>query len=205
MIEMFNPTCFMCCHSVNYPNKNHYKVKCPSPKLKFCFLFSHDDAVVGFPHPLAPGSAHACQLGEPDLWWWCHCQRSIICAKQTHNSDMKPLMVKSMTIMTTMMFVNYGGANWNDDAIANNREWWWWQQWRRLRFNLKCKQTDDNDDDGGCGAMVKDPSILQTSRSLCSSFTTSWGPTLTTMSLSQSAWLIYNRRRWWWTREWIHN
>ena len=49
--------------------------------------------------------------------------------------------------------------------------------------------------------MVKDPSILQTSRSLCSSFTTSWGLTLTTMSLSQSAWLIYNRRRWWWTRD----
>ena len=32
---------------------------------------------------------------------------------------MKPLMVKSMTIMTTMMFVYYGGANWNDDAVAN--------------------------------------------------------------------------------------
>ena len=58
--------------------------------------------------------------------------------------------------------------------------------------------TDDDDDyvdqDGGGNdddaAAVKDPSIVQTNRSLCS-LTTSWGLTLTTMSLSQLTWLIY--------------
>ena len=50
--------------SVNYPNKNYYKLRCPSP-IFFC---GHDDGAVGFPHPLAPGSAQACQLGEPSSY-----------------------------------------------------------------------------------------------------------------------------------------
>ena len=37
-------------------------------KLRFCFLCGHDDGAVGFPHPLAPGSAQACQLGEPSTY-----------------------------------------------------------------------------------------------------------------------------------------
>ena len=54
--------------SVNHPNKNYCKLKCPSPKIKIFFLCGHDYAVVGFPHPLAPGSAQACQLGEPSTY-----------------------------------------------------------------------------------------------------------------------------------------
>ena len=49
---------------------------------------------------------------------------------------------------------------------------------------------DDGDDDDDADGEVKDPSILQTNRSLCS-LTTSCGPTLTTMSLSQLTLLIY--------------
>ena len=52
--------------SVNYSNKNYYKLRCPSPKI--IFFCGHDDGAVGFPHPLAPGSAQACQLGEPSSY-----------------------------------------------------------------------------------------------------------------------------------------
>ena len=32
------------------------------------FLCGHDDGVVVIPHPLATGSAQACQLGEPSTY-----------------------------------------------------------------------------------------------------------------------------------------
>ena len=48
---------------------------------------------------------------------------------------------------------------------------------------------------------VKDPSILQTNRSLCS-LTTSLGLTLTTLSLSQLTLLIYWWWWWWWWWSW---
>ena len=34
----------------------------------FFFFCGHDDGAVGFPHPLAPGSAQACQLGGPSSY-----------------------------------------------------------------------------------------------------------------------------------------
>ena len=35
---------------------------------KMIFLCGYDDGVVVIPHPLAPGSAQACQLGEPSTY-----------------------------------------------------------------------------------------------------------------------------------------
>ena len=144
--------------NVNYPNKIFYKLKCPSPKNDFfmwLWWWRSSD-----PPPTCSWKCTSMSVGRAlYLWCWCHCQRSIACAKQTHDSELKPatidgemyyydkhdnydnddicfimvapieMMMLLLTIMRVMMMTTLKTVKDQFIMQTHWRQWWWWWWW----------------------------------------------------------------------------